>query len=145
MKNILASIVLGAALLTSGAAIAAPGMGGGWQADMVESLDLTPAQQEKFRTLMRERMQQRLGLSDEQAAEFERIMSEGRKKREAVFSKYDLDEKQFKALRKELRELRKETRGKIDALLTEEQKSVMHERKNKRTRYHHKRCSEHDD
>ena len=48
MKNILTSVVLGSALLTSGAAIAAPGMGAGWQANVIENLDLTPAQQKKF-------------------------------------------------------------------------------------------------
>ncbi|MGI9273619.1 MAG: Spy/CpxP family protein refolding chaperone [Endozoicomonas sp.] len=145
MRNLLASVVLGAALLTSGAAIAAPGMAAGWQAGMIESLDLTPAQQEKFRTLMRERTQKRLGLSDDQVAEFEKIRTEGHNRREELFKKYGLDEKQFKAMRKKLREIRQETRGKIDALLTEEQKSSMRSRKKGRAGYCHERCSDQED
>ena len=78
-----------------------------------------PAKKEGGPKQDRENLKEKLGLSDEQAAQIKKIRAEEREQIKAVRDK-DLEPKE---MHKEVQKIRQDTRAKVDAVLTEEQRA----------------------
>lgn len=125
MKRILSSIILGAFILTSGAAFASPAVSPDSYSELAETLDLTPAQKQKLESHVRDKLKQRLGLNDQQADAVQKIRQEARQNRKAILSKHDLTEKEWLEITRAMKELRQTTKQKIQDVLTDEQKEKL--------------------